>query len=167
MIGENIRVLRKSLKMCQKEFADLIGTTQTSLSLYETGSKIPPSEILLKIADCCGISLDWLCGIKPTCHFVTGEDVLDIFLEIENFLGWKVDAIDDEKIVISRKDKNFQSEKNVFELSDLVEFEKSYNDLKNSIYKISDEEVRKDYMEMWIEKMKNYYSDYSVPQNCN
>lgn len=88
-------------------------------------------------------------------------------MEIENFLGWKVDVIDDEKIVISRKDKNFQFEKNVFELSDLVEFEKAYQNLKKSIYTISDEEVRKDYLEMWIEKMKRYYSDYSVPQNCN
>lgn len=89
-IGENIRVLRKSLKMCQKEFADQIETTQTSLSLYETGSKIPPSEILLKIADCCGISLDWLCGIKPTCHFVTGEDVLDIFWRSKIFWDGKL-----------------------------------------------------------------------------
>lgn len=166
-IGKNIRVLRKSQNMSQKEFADQIGTTQTSLSLYETSAKIPPSEILLKIADCFGVSLDWLCGIKSTCHFVTGEDVLDIFLEIENSLDWEVDGSDDEKIVISRKDKNNQSEKNVFELSDLVEFEKSYQNLKKSIYTISDEEVRKDYLEMWIEKMKRYYSDYSVPQNCN
>lgn len=56
-----IKELRDMMNLSRKEFADLVGVTQSSLSLYERGEVTPSAEVLLKIAQNCNVSLDWLC----------------------------------------------------------------------------------------------------------
>lgn len=44
---ERIKALRKSLKLSQVEFWELIGVTQSGGSRYESGRSVPPSTLML------------------------------------------------------------------------------------------------------------------------
>lgn len=55
-----IREARKKAGLTQKELADLLGVKNTTLSGYELGDSDPKSETLIRIADICGCSVDYL-----------------------------------------------------------------------------------------------------------
>ena len=59
-----IREIRRARNITQKELADAIGVSATVVSRYETGSIIPSSDRLRKIADYLQVSLAMLTGEK-------------------------------------------------------------------------------------------------------
>lgn len=63
-IPNRLKELRKKDGTTQKEFGEKVGCTMASISAYENGSKIPPTPILIKIAEVCDCSIDWLFGLK-------------------------------------------------------------------------------------------------------
>ncbi len=87
--SDNLKELRHSLNMNQKEFAALIGIAQPSLSGYETGNVSPTLDVLQEIAVKCHVSLDWLCGISST------QNNLNSFLELEeiNEIKYEIDIL--------------------------------------------------------------------------
>lgn len=56
------KALEKS-GMMQKEFADRIGVTQTSVSRYLSGDRIPKADLVACMAKALGVSCDYLCGM--------------------------------------------------------------------------------------------------------
>lgn len=57
-VGKRIRELRG--EMPQEKFHKLVGIKrQGRLSVYENG-RVPKHQILVNIADYCGVSIDWL-----------------------------------------------------------------------------------------------------------
>ena len=48
----------------QNEFADMVGLSRATVGFYHHGDRIPDAAVLLKIADKCNISVDWLLGIS-------------------------------------------------------------------------------------------------------
>ena len=58
----NIASERKRLGMSQEKFAEELGTTRSSIKQYEAGSTSINSSMLLKMADLCGCSIDYLMG---------------------------------------------------------------------------------------------------------
>lgn len=61
---DRLKELRKKENLTQKEFSAKIGCTMASLSAYENGSKLPPSQTLMNIANIFNCSIDWLFGLK-------------------------------------------------------------------------------------------------------
>ncbi len=57
-IGNRIKKLRGDVS--QKEFAKKIGVSFAAYQNYEYGKRIPPAHILSKIADTCGMNVDWI-----------------------------------------------------------------------------------------------------------
>lgn len=57
-----IRELREDIDMNQKNFAQLLGMSQTGYSKYETGTTDIPTAILLKLADIHHTSVDYILG---------------------------------------------------------------------------------------------------------
>lgn len=57
-----IRELREDIDMNQKNFAQLLGMSQTGYSKYETGTTDIPTTILLKLADIHHTSVDYILG---------------------------------------------------------------------------------------------------------
>lgn len=77
-LGNRIREIRKSMKMTQQEFADFIGINQqVLLSYYESDTKKPTTETIIKIAEKCNVSTDWLLGLVP----VKKNELLKILVE--------------------------------------------------------------------------------------
>ncbi len=61
-ICERLKELRKSNGLSQKQLADIIGTTNSSICDWERGRTEPPLETVVKIADYFEVSCDYLLG---------------------------------------------------------------------------------------------------------
>ena len=59
-IGERIKAIRIALKLNQKEFGELLGVNQRTISHWETGRNEPSIEILNKITSLWSINPTWL-----------------------------------------------------------------------------------------------------------
>lgn len=57
-----IKGLRAELNMNQEEFAKQIQVSRAAYSLYETGKREMPVDVLLKIAEYFKVSVDYLMG---------------------------------------------------------------------------------------------------------
>ena len=63
-LGNRLRSLRESIGLSQAKFADVIGSTQSSINRYENGQATPTVELLRKYADCFdGL---YLCPLRRT-----------------------------------------------------------------------------------------------------
>ncbi len=80
--------LRKEKNITQTELAEKLGTTQTTLSGYENGSRMPSVEFLILVSKKFNVSTDWLLGLsnekKITNSFKTYADALKTLLELSD-----------------------------------------------------------------------------------
>lgn len=60
MIFKNIRALREDRDIKQREIAEVLGVSQNTYSQYETGVIAYTDQVLLKLADFYGVSVDYL-----------------------------------------------------------------------------------------------------------
>lgn len=65
---------RKARGWSHAKMAELIGISQQSISFYETGGRVPDIRTARKIAECFGVSMDYLCGMSMRR---TGEKEVD------------------------------------------------------------------------------------------
>lgn len=68
-IGSNIQLARKFLNMTQKELADKINKTESSIKKYETGITNVPLNVLETISDVFNIPKDTLIGSEDVLRF--------------------------------------------------------------------------------------------------
>ena len=61
-IGDKIKKYRTDLGMTQQDFASRLGVTGVSVSAYENGTRTPSFDVLIRIADLFGVSVDYLLG---------------------------------------------------------------------------------------------------------
>ena len=57
-----IRDLREDRDLNQTKVAEYLGMSQTGYSKYEIGERDIPTQILIKLADLYGVSVDYLLG---------------------------------------------------------------------------------------------------------
>lgn len=67
---ENLKAARKKAGLTQLELAKKIGTTKSTISLYESGKREPDILRLKAIADALDVTCDFLLGIEsiPRMH---------------------------------------------------------------------------------------------------
>lgn len=58
--GEKLRSLRASINMTQKELADKLSISPSTIGMYEQNRRMPDTETLLKMASIFGVSVDYL-----------------------------------------------------------------------------------------------------------
>jgi transcriptional regulator with XRE-family HTH domain len=58
--GARLKTLRKQKNWAQKELAAQVDVRFQQLNKYESGLNIPPAEMLVKLADALGVSVDFL-----------------------------------------------------------------------------------------------------------
>lgn len=54
----NIKYIRESKNMTQKQLAERIGISRTTVSMWETGATLPRGATLIKLSRILGCSLD-------------------------------------------------------------------------------------------------------------
>jgi HTH-type transcriptional regulator, competence development regulator len=74
-LGSNIKKLRESENISQKDFAQKIGISNVVLSRYEKDERKPDYDMLKKIADYFEVSIDFLLGREENRK--TNEDTLE------------------------------------------------------------------------------------------
>lgn len=62
LFGKNLRELRQEKGYSQRKLGELIGVCNQTISFWETGSREPDLEMLVKIADFFEVSVDYLLG---------------------------------------------------------------------------------------------------------
>lgn len=60
--SETLKDLRLSKNMSQKQLAEMLGTTNSSICDWERGRTEPDKTFVLKLADCLNVSTDYLLG---------------------------------------------------------------------------------------------------------
>ena len=58
----NIRTRRRILGLTMKQLANIVGVTEAAISHYETGRREPDNDMLLRIANALGVTVDYLIG---------------------------------------------------------------------------------------------------------
>ena len=71
-LTKRIRELMQHKGLTQKDLADLVGISQPAISLYLQG-RIPPADVLFRIAQLGNISMEWL---------LTGKDEERVLSEV-------------------------------------------------------------------------------------
>lgn len=65
MFASRLRALRKERGLTLQQLAKHFGMSHSTLSKYETGSRKPDMEMLKKLSDFFGVSVDYLIGESP------------------------------------------------------------------------------------------------------
>lgn len=60
--SQRLKRLRQDKHLTQAQVADRIGVTASMVSSYETDIRLPSYEVMLRIADLFGVSVDYLLG---------------------------------------------------------------------------------------------------------
>ncbi|MGL4632800.1 MAG: helix-turn-helix domain-containing protein [Leadbetterella sp.] len=58
IVNQNIRFFRKRLRLTQEKFSIEVGVKRASIGSYEEDRAIPPADVLSRIAQVCGVSVD-------------------------------------------------------------------------------------------------------------
>lgn len=61
-LGSNIKYLRESKHLNQKELAEKLNIATSTLSQYENNIRVPSDDIKIKIADYFNVTIDYLLG---------------------------------------------------------------------------------------------------------
>lgn len=62
MMQNNLRKLRKEKGLSQIAVQMQTGIEQALISKYENGERVPPTEMLMQLADFYGVSMDYIMG---------------------------------------------------------------------------------------------------------
>ena len=165
-ISKKLKELITINNMNVKEFAEYTGVSRTSLNGYLNNKVMPTIEPLVQICTKCNVSLDWLCSLNSTRHFLTMADIINAFAEINNLdeLTANISTIKDNNSLsstITVDGNTFHPSKlnhhvtcNDYLCNFLYDWEKTIEQLS----KLDDEEIKSNYYQMWWDKQISYYS---------
>lgn len=106
-IGDKLAYLRKSHKYSQKELADKLNTSRSSIAMFESNARIPTTSTLSMYANLFGVSVDYLLGSNTP---VKGQDYITINVYGSIPAGIPIEAIEDisdtEDLSLKEYDRN-------------------------------------------------------------
>lgn len=76
--GTRLKSIRKLKKMTQKELAEMLNVTQSTIANYESNLRFPGEANLKEISDLLHISTDYLLGITEETRIVKATGVVDL-----------------------------------------------------------------------------------------
>lgn len=152
-----IKVLRKSLGMNQKEFAAKLGIRQSTLSSYENEAISPSTDMLITIAKEFNVSVDWLCGLTESKTTIsTLSDIIEFLFEMEKIselhFDINIDKNEDHTIItgITFDSRDEEHKMNI----DMCMFLSAYAEHRESFESYF---VGKDMYELWQKNQIEYY----------
>lgn len=88
-MGEKLKSLRLEKRLTQKQVADMIGLAISAVSSYESSSRYPSYDVLVKLARIFHVSTDYLLGMTDKRNIdVTGlhDDEIELISQLEDKL---------------------------------------------------------------------------------
>lgn len=99
MLGERLKKLREEKGLLQKDIAKLLNITASAYGFYEQGKRDPDTDVLRKLADFYGVSIDYLMGRTDIRNpALTKKDEKEIEKEIE---AMKKKLLESEGLMLS------------------------------------------------------------------
>jgi len=82
IFSDNLVFLRKREGLSQQELANKVGLSRSAISMYESGARMPPADVLIILADFFNVKIDFLLGrdTRNTEQFVSGNEIIDSIL---------------------------------------------------------------------------------------
>ena len=110
ILGKRIKSLRKGSHLNQIEFANILNISNSTLSQYETGQRVPSDDIKIKIAEYFQVSTDYLLGVSNNKNtskeipeeFSSPEEAMQFILNdntIMGFGGFDVNKMSDDEVI--------------------------------------------------------------------
>ena len=62
---KNLKAAREYCGFTQEQLAEMIDVSRVTLARYEAGNHFPDEKRLIRLADCLGVSIDYLLGRVP------------------------------------------------------------------------------------------------------
>lgn len=81
--GYRLHALRKQRGWSQPELGKKIGTSGAIIGRYERGEITPSIEVAKKLADACGVTLDYLVNDKEVPNILQNQVMLDRWRDID------------------------------------------------------------------------------------
>ncbi len=77
MIGDKLKKLRKENGIYQKDLAEALSVSKSTIAMWETGNRLPDIETVKRIADYFGVTVEYLIGSPESCQpkEVTERDI--------------------------------------------------------------------------------------------
>lgn len=94
MLGKKIRELREEKNITQQDLAKYLKVAKSTLSQYETGSRIPNDDIKKAIALKFNVSIDYLLGLTNI------PNTIDDYIQKSNTNSYHIN--DDEQTLIKK-----------------------------------------------------------------
>lgn len=83
-MGNKLKSIRKEMKLTQKQVAVRVGVAVSAVSSYESGSRYPSYDVLIKLACLFHVSTDYLLGLSDRKNIdVTGLEDEEISLVLQ------------------------------------------------------------------------------------
>jgi putative transcriptional regulator len=79
MLGDRIKEIRDAHGLTQEDLATAIGVSRTTITKYERNERVPDLITLTKITEILGISLDYVCGRKPSVKEKAAHEIIAMF----------------------------------------------------------------------------------------
>ena len=80
-MGDKLKTLRTENKLTQKQLSDRVGEAISAISSYESGTRYPSYDVLVKLAYIFHVSTDYLLGIcSKRCIDVSGLEEQEVEL---------------------------------------------------------------------------------------
>ena len=76
LFGKNLKRLRTNAKLTQQELATKLKVAPSTIGMYESGKRMPDTEILNKLANMFNVSIDYLLG-RETQNITSDSIVLN------------------------------------------------------------------------------------------
>ena len=110
MVNFRIKEARELAGYSQKEIAQIIGVAQNTFHGYESGKHDPKSDILVKIANVCNVTVDFLLGREdsnPTNSYSQSEsEHIKKYHTLDEYGKQAVDGILETEYQRCKKQKN-------------------------------------------------------------
>ncbi|MCI5829850.1 MAG: helix-turn-helix transcriptional regulator [Treponema sp.] len=81
-LKDRLSGLLSERQMSQKQLAEITNLTESAVSRYVKGDRVPKGAILLNIANALGSSTDYLLGLSNVAHPYSSEQELDQAFEL-------------------------------------------------------------------------------------
>ena len=99
MFAKRLRDLRESKNLQQKDIAKELDVLEATVSNWETGKRIPYSDMLIKLANFFEVSVDYLLGNENTNNLdkeLMEQEALKKVLQKSGFMGKDEDLSEKE-----------------------------------------------------------------------
>lgn len=79
--GEKLKALRQEAGLTQKQLADKLGVTKSTVSYYEAAFRFPSTDVIVNLAEVFHITTDYLLGLESKRQTLDVTDLPDEDIE--------------------------------------------------------------------------------------